>query len=73
MELEVEDKDRYRRGGNGDHLTGVPFECDLCHFRNMNKRDPVWERAKDVRTFTAIRRAQLDVFWARRPGTVGGT
>ena len=36
----------------------------------MNKGDPVWEKVEDVRTFTAIRSTQLDVFWARRPGTV---
>ena len=34
------DKDRYKMGRDGDHLLGVPFECDLCHFRNMNRRDP---------------------------------
>ena len=51
---------------------GVPFECDLCHFRNMNRRDPVWERDKDMKTFEAIRRIQLDVFWAREKSTVSG-
>ena len=50
MELELEDvesdlmqeeKDqrRYRSTRNGDHVMKVPFECDLCHFMNMNKRD----------------------------------
>ena len=37
-DLEVEvplTLDRYRCGRNGDHLMGVPFECDLCSFRNM--------------------------------------
>lgn len=50
----------------------VPFECDLCHFRNMNKRDPVLGFKKDEDTHIAIRRAQLDVFWAREPSTVLG-
>jgi hypothetical protein len=70
--LDEQDKERYRVGRNGDHLAGVPFECDLCHFRNMNRRDPVWESSKDVGTLEAIRRVQLDVFWAREPGTVKG-
>jgi hypothetical protein len=26
---------RYLCGRNGDHLMGVPFECDLCSFRNV--------------------------------------
>ena len=25
----------YQCGRNGDHLMGVPFECDLCSFRNI--------------------------------------
>ena len=49
---------------------GVHFECNLCHFSNMNKRDPVYGCKKDEDTFIAIRRTQLDVFWAREPSTV---
>ena len=52
MELELEDiasnflqeendQQRYRSARNEDHLMKVPFECGLCHFRNMNERDPV--------------------------------
>ena len=26
---------------------GIPFECDLCHFRNMVERDPVEGDDKD--------------------------
>ena len=41
-ELEVgkEEKERYRTARDGDHLL-APFECDLCSFRNVQKRDPV--------------------------------
>ena len=53
--LEETDLERHRHGRNGDHLMGVPFECDLCHFRNMNKRDPVWESPKDMATMEVIR------------------
>ena len=70
--LEETDLERHRHGRDGDHLMGVPFECDLCHFRNMNKRDPVWESSKDMATMEVIRRVLLDVFWAREPSTVSG-
>ena len=49
---------------------GAPFECDLCSFRNICGRDPVWEHKKDCFTLTCIRRANLDVFWARESTTV---
>ena len=31
--MESQDKDRYQRGRNGDHLMGVPFECNLFDLR----------------------------------------
>ena len=49
---------------------GVPFECDLCSFRNMCGRDPIWQNRKDQFTLTCIRRVSLDAFWAREPRTV---
>jgi hypothetical protein len=52
---------RYRCGRNGDHLMGVPFECDLCSFRNFCGRQPEFKNKRDQFTLTAIRRAQLDV------------
>ena len=70
--IESRDKAQYRRGRNEDHLMGVPFECDLCHFRNMKRRDPVWRSAKDMDTIEAIRRVILNVFWAREEGNVSG-
>ena len=54
---EEKDQRRYRSARNGDHLMKVPFECDLCHFRNMNKRDPVSRGKRDEDTFVAIMRA----------------
>ena len=48
----------------------VPFECDLYYFQNMNKRDPVLGSKREKDTFVAIKRAQLDVFWARESSTV---
>lgn len=49
---------------------GVPFECDLCHFRNLTKRNPIWGDPRDEYTITCIRRASLDAMWARAPSTV---
>ena len=64
------DQERYRNTRNGDHLMKVPFECDQCHFRNINKRDLIYGCKKDEDMYIAIRRAQLDVFWAQEPSTV---
>jgi hypothetical protein len=49
---------------------GVPFECDLCSFRNVVGQDPDETDARDEFTLTAIRRVLLDVMWAREPDTV---
>jgi len=49
---------------------GVPFECDLCSFRNVVGRNPVITDGRDEFTLTAIRRVLLDVMWAREPDTV---
>ena len=49
---------------------GVPFECDLCSFRNVCERDPIWQNRKDQFTLTCIHRVSLDAFWAKEPRTV---
>jgi hypothetical protein len=49
---------------------GVPFECDLCSFRNVCGRQPEFNNKRDQFTLTTICRAQLDVMWAREPHTV---
>ncbi len=56
---------QYCCGRNGDHLMGVPFECDLCSFRNVCGRDPVFRNYWDQFTLISIRQVQLDVIWAR--------
>jgi hypothetical protein len=60
---------RCNEGRNGDNLV-CPFQCDLCHFQNIKKRDPFSSDLRDLRLLCGIRRANLDAFWARRPGTV---
>ena len=51
---------------------GIPFECDLCHFRNINGRDPLTDSKKDDYLLLLIRRASLDAFWSRETSTVSG-
>jgi hypothetical protein len=63
------DEKRFKVGRNGDHLM-CPFQCDLCHFRNIQKRDPLFGHRKDILLLQCIRRASLDAFWAREPSTV---
>ena len=67
---EEEEEDRYCKGHNGDHLIGIPFECGLCHFHNINHCEPSWGDCKDEFTLMCIRRANLDAMWAREPSTV---
>ena len=64
-------KQRYLNARDSDHLM-VPFQCDLCHFRNLTQRNP-GRSDTDIRLVVSIRRANLDSFWAREPGTVGAT
>jgi hypothetical protein len=71
-DMEIDDpgeKDKYVKARNGDHLI-CPFQCDLCHFRNVQKRNPQMNSERDKRALTAIRRANLDAFWGRAEGTV---
>jgi hypothetical protein len=60
---------RFIVGRNGDHLM-CPYQCDLCHFRNIQKREPLFGNRKDRLLLQCIRRASLDAFWAQEPSTV---
>jgi hypothetical protein len=49
----------------------VPFQCDLCHFRNIQHRNPdPLKFAKDALALACIRRANLDSLWSRESSTV---
>ena len=50
----------------------VPFECDLCHYQNMRKKNPDFSMPRDAYLLMVIRRANLDACWARASSTVGG-
>jgi hypothetical protein len=55
----------------GDHLF-CPFECDGCCFYRLRGELPNPASHQDRHLLVYIRRANLDAFWARRPGTVQG-
>lgn len=63
-----EDTD-YLVGRAGDHLV-TPYQCEMCHFRNIFGRDPKAEWM-DTRVCQFIRRATLDSFWDRSSATIG--
>jgi hypothetical protein len=61
-------KDRHRVARSGDCLM-CSFQCDSCHFQNIQGRSPT-PTEESGPLMVAIRRANLDAFWAREPGTV---
>jgi hypothetical protein len=63
-----EEKD-FSEARPGDHLF-CPFECDYCAFFRLRGALPIEGREDDERLLAYIRRANLDAFWSRRPGTV---
>lgn len=67
--MDEKDPERFRKGFKGGHLMGIPFQCDLCVFRDLNYRDPIASLPKDSTTLVAIRRLNLDAMWAREPET----
>ena len=62
---------RYEKSRTGDNLI-THFQCDLCHFRNMKGIELDKGSEKDKKLVISIRRASLDEFWSREPGTVRG-
>jgi hypothetical protein len=64
----AKEKDRFRVGRDGDHWV-CPFQCDLCHFQNVQQRSPGVD-ARDEFFLLCIRRANLDALWAREPSTI---
>ena len=66
-----EDRGRHIVARNGDHLL-IPFQCEICHYRNLKGMDPTGTKDDGILLRT-IRRANLDAFWSREPGTVSAT
>lgn len=67
-ELEEEDPNRFRMARDGDHLM-CPFQCDECHFYNIQKRRP-GARPQDSVLLMCIRCANLDAFWSQESATM---
>ncbi len=70
--LEEEVDRRFMCARDGDHVMSIPFECDLCQFRNVVKRDVDWQSKKDMYQLMCIRGASLDAMWSRERHTVEG-
>ena len=66
---QVGDEKRFLHGRNGDHLK-MQFQCEVCHYRNIYKRDPVMWDNRTQELLAVMRRANLDVMWARETTTV---
>ena len=64
-----EDPKRFKEGRDGDHLM-VPFQCDVCHFVNIQGRLPQASDEQDRLLLLTIQRVVLDSLWARERSTV---
>ena len=64
-----EDPLRFKEGRDGDHLM-TPFQCDICHFVNIQGRLPQASDEQDKLLLSTIRRVVLDSLWARERSTV---
>lgn len=60
---------KFKYARNGDNFM-VPFQCDLCHFRNITKRNLRDKPEADKTLLIGIGRAILDSFWSRAKSTV---
>lgn len=67
--VEEEDKIRFLVARAGDHLM-TPFQCEMCHIRNLLGRNPRADKPSDRALKAMIRRANLDSFWSRESSTV---
>lgn len=48
----------------------APFECDFCIFWKLKGHQPRRQNPQDDLLLACIRRANLDTFWSRAPGSV---
>ena len=44
----------------------TPFECDLCIFRKMRRRNLNFKRQQDKFLLLLIRRENVDAFWSSK-------
>ena len=69
--IKRKDEGRFLSARNGDCLA-APFQCEYCWVVNLTGREAKASSLGDRRLCGYIRRANLDIFWSREPGTVGG-
>jgi hypothetical protein len=70
VELKDEKEEtKFKYARLGDNFM-CPFQCDLCHYRNMKGENPGKNPNEDLRLMVGIRRAILDSFWGRAEATV---
>jgi hypothetical protein len=71
--LLVSEEDKYRFGEarSGDHLF-CPFQCKLCHLRNIQGRSPMVGTGLlgDTELMKCLRRVNFDAFWSHEPSTL---
>jgi len=67
-DLKEDDPNRFKLARESDHLM-CPFQCDRCHFVNIQGRVP-GGRHQDAVLLDTIRRANLDAFWSREASTI---
>ena len=66
-----DDPNQFQEGRDGDHMM-IQFQCDTCHFVNVQKRLPFCESYVDDLLLMCIRRVILDSMWSRERSTVRG-
>ncbi|KAL7569738.1 hypothetical protein ACA910_005685 [Epithemia clementina (nom. ined.)] len=64
-------KEMFTSARPGDHFM-TPFQCEVCHFRSIYKREPVQSSTPDGWALACMVRANIDAFWSCRPSTVKG-
>jgi hypothetical protein len=67
--LEPGGETRFNSARPGDHLI-TPFQCKLCHFRNIQGHEPDPICCINRELLEYIHRALLDSFWARETKTI---
>jgi hypothetical protein len=63
------DEDRFQMARAGDFLM-TPFQCDICHFRNVMGKDPDVGCEKHLRFLYDMRHANINAMWSRETSTV---
>jgi hypothetical protein len=64
-----DDRNRFICGRIGDNLA-TPFQCELCHYRNVNGRNPSIGDPQAQRFNMLCRNASINAFWNVESSTV---